>query len=122
MSIRRILVQQLGSVLRLPLADLDKLGEPFGSARFDGVERIYLNTGNRDRQIFAPMRGTCHADETDTVFCIYKGRGNRGNIVFGREFAIHVMECSECGRTYEHVNGDYEYCPHCGRRIMEVYE
>lgn len=63
---------------------------------------------------------TCHADETDTVFCSYKGRGNRRNIVFGREFAIHVMECSECGRTYEHVNGTYEYCPHCGRRIVEV--
>lgn len=36
---------------------------------------------------------------------------------YGKRVTIHVMECSECGRTYEHVNGDYEYCPRCGRRI-----
>ena len=61
--------------------------------------------------------GTCHADETETVICSYKGRGNTA---LGRDFAIHVMECSECGRTYEHVNGDYEYCPHCGRKVVDV--
>ena len=53
--------------------------------------------------------GTCHADETDRIEC--------GGIIDGRHYDIHVMECSECGHTYEHVNGDYEYCPHCGRRI-----
>ena len=26
---------------------------------------------------------------------------------------VHVLECSNCGRECEHVNGDYEYCPHC---------
>ena len=60
---------------------------------------------------------TTTADETETVLCSYKGRGNT---VFGRDFAIHVMECSECGRTYEHVSGNYEFCPHCGRRIVGV--
>jgi len=38
----------------------------------------------------------------------------------GRHVTIHVMECFECGQTYEHVNGGYEFCPHCGRRIVEV--
>lgn len=36
---------------------------------------------------------------------------------FGRWMTVHVMECPECGRTYEHVNGDYERCPHCGTRF-----
>ena len=26
---------------------------------------------------------------------------------------VHVLECSNCGRECEHVNGDYEHCPHC---------
>ena len=29
---------------------------------------------------------------------------------------IHVLECSACGRTCEHVNGSYPRCPHCGRK------
>lgn len=36
----------------------------------------------------------------------------------GERVTVHVMECSECGHTYEHVNGDYEFCPRCGRRIV----
>ncbi len=30
---------------------------------------------------------------------------------------IHVLECSECGETCEHVNGSYPRCPHCGRAV-----
>ena len=56
--------------------------------------------------------GTCHADETDTWECVCDQIGR-----YGKRVTIHVMECSECGHTYEHVNGDYEYCPHCGRRL-----
>lgn len=56
--------------------------------------------------------GTCTADETDTMECVCDGIGR-----YGKRVTIHVMECSECGGTYEHVNGDYEYCPHCGRRL-----
>lgn len=59
--------------------------------------------------------GTCQADETDTWECVCDGIGH-----YGERMTIHVMECSECGHTYEHVNGGYEYCPHCGRRIVEV--
>ena len=55
---------------------------------------------------------TCHADETDTWECVCDQIGR-----YGKRVTIHVMECSECGHAYEHVNGDYEYCPHCGRRI-----
>ena len=52
--------------------------------------------------------GTCTADETEHIEC---------GTIDGRHYDIHIMECSECGRTYEHVFGDYEYCPHCGRRV-----
>lgn len=30
---------------------------------------------------------------------------------------IHVLECSECGKTCEHVNGGYPRCPHCGKAV-----
>lgn len=56
---------------------------------------------------------TCHVDETETFECVCDGIGH-----YGKRVTIHVMECSECGRTYEHVFGDYEYCPHCGARCV----
>ena len=61
-------------------------------------------------------RGTCIADETETISV----RGDTWGYYFDKHFTIHVMECSECEHTYEHVNGDYEFCPHCGRRVVEV--
>lgn len=36
-----------------------------------------------------------------------------------RNVTAHIMECSACGRTYEHVNGNYEHCPHCKAKIVE---
>lgn len=51
-------------------------------------------------------------DETETLECVCDGVG-----YYGKKVTIHVMECPECGRTYEHVNGDYERCPHCGTRF-----
>jgi hypothetical protein len=62
--------------------------------------------------------GTCLADETETISVRGDTWGNR----FDKHFTIHVMECSECGQTYEHVNGSYEFCPRCGRRIEVVGE
>ena len=44
-------------------------------------------------------RGTCRLEETESF------PSERGT--------VHVLECSECGRECEHVNGDYEHCPHC---------
>ena len=63
----------------------------------------------------APMPNgeTCHADETETFECVCDGIGH-----YGKRVTIHVMECSECGRTYEHVWGNYEYCPHCRRKVV----
>jgi membrane protease subunit (stomatin/prohibitin family) len=54
-------------------------------------------------------RGTCTADETETWVCE----------CVGGQLTVHVMECSKCGRTYEHVNGGYKFCPRCGARIKE---
>jgi predicted Zn-ribbon and HTH transcriptional regulator len=61
--------------------------------------------------------GTCNADETETWECVCDQIGR-----YGKRVTIHIMECSECGHTYEHVNGGYEYCPHCRARIVEVSE
>jgi hypothetical protein len=61
--------------------------------------------------------GTCHADETYSYECI-----GDDSSCYGKVITVHVMECSECGGTYEHVNGSYEYCPRCGRRIEVVDE
>ena len=58
--------------------------------------------------------GACHADETDAWECVCDQMGR-----YGKRVTIHVMECSKCGRTYEHVNGNYEFCPNCGRRIVD---
>lgn len=32
---------------------------------------------------------------------------------------IHVLECSACGETCEHVNGAYPRCPHCGWKAVK---
>lgn len=58
-------------------------------------------------------RGTCEADETETIKCWVKCKDEPST---EHMELIHVMECSECGHTYEHVNGDYEFCPRCGRK------
>ena len=46
-------------------------------------------------------RGECGYDETDTYAAP----------------DVHALECTECGGTYEHVNGAYEFCPRCGRKV-----
>jgi len=60
---------------------------------------------------------TCEADETDTWECVRDDLGG-----YGKTMTVHVMECTECGHVYEHVNGDYEYCPRCGRKRRDVEE
>lgn len=62
-------------------------------------------------------RGTCEADETETIKCWVKCKDESST---EHMELIHVMECSECGHTYEHVNGDYEFCPRCGRRRVDA--
>ena len=80
-------------------------------------ETVFDSGGEAVGWIVNPdFQSTCHADETETIYASrYDANG-------WTNYHIHVMECSACGRTYEHVNGDYEYCPHCGRRINEEDE
>ena len=67
-----------------------------------GGSRLFIE---RDWQAIADAlnatlgRGTCKLEETESY------SSERGT--------VHVLECSECGRECEHVNGDYEHCPHC---------
>lgn len=60
-------------------------------------------------------RGTCNSDETDTWECVRDDLGG-----YGKTLTVHVMECTECGHTYEHVNGSYEFCPRCGRKVVDA--
>jgi len=62
-------------------------------------------------------RGTCEADETETIKCWVKCKDEPNT---EHMELIHVMECSECGHTYEHVNGDYEFCPRCGKKRVDA--
>lgn len=58
-------------------------------------------------------RKTCEADETDLIPFVRADSGD-----FDVDY-IHVMECSACGGTYEHVSGSYEFCPRCGRKVID---
>ena len=49
---------------------------------------------------------TCCLDLTETI--------ESGNGVL-----LRYWECSECGRTHEEVEGEYEYCPHCGAQVIQ---
>ena len=52
------------------------------------------------------------SDETETIGCLADDPWH-----YGERITVHVMECQKCGGTYEHVNGDYEFCPRCGCRF-----
>lgn len=56
---------------------------------------------------------TCEADDTDLIPFV---RADNDDLNVGY---IHVMECSVCGGTYEHVNGSYEFCPRCGAKVLD---
>lgn len=32
---------------------------------------------------------------------------------------VHGWECRECGQPCEEMYGSYEYCPHCGRKVVD---
>lgn len=53
-------------------------------------------------------------DETATEHYSRPAKGLRRERI-----VLHTMECNECGRSYEHVYGDYERCPHCGAVFKE---
>lgn len=37
--------------------------------------------------------------------------------VHGEE--VRGWECRECGQSCEEMYGGYDYCPHCGRKVVE---
>lgn len=34
-------------------------------------------------------------------------------------YPIRVYECSNCGRAFDNLYDEYEYCPHCGAEVVE---
>lgn len=90
----------------------------FDSSKSDGEKGWNQNERNLDEEMaelgWVRDTGTCHADETDTIKCWVKCKDDPSA---EHVELIHVMECSACGGTYEHVNGSYEFCPRCGRRV-----
>lgn len=72
----------------------------------DELDCVVLNdeNGEHEPMEFVPKlgSGTCRLEETESY------PSERGT--------VHVLECSECGQECEHVNGDYEHCPHCMAR------
>lgn len=77
-------------------------------ASYDGLQ-LYAN-GIRTQEIANELNaalggGECELVEVDSYSSDME--------------TIHVLECSACGKTCEHVNGSYPKCPHCGRTAVE---
>ena len=102
--------------------ELDQAPEWDGHTPSEAIERIatlgsYNRSSNCTNNCTSSERTeTCQADETDLIPFVRADSGD-----FEVDY-IHVMECTECGHVYEHVNGDYEYCPRCGRKREDVSE
>ena len=82
-----------------------------------GEDRLFveLQLATPEQAIAATLGAeTCRADETETIETVTDAIGD-----YGKRVTIHVMECSACGHTYEHVNGSYEFCPRCGRKVVD---
>lgn len=79
------------------------------------VSRYWNGMEKPEQLAYVPER-TCNADETDVIKCWIKCKDEPST---EHMELVHVMECSECGHTYEHVNGDYEFCPRCGRKRVD---
>ena len=77
----------------LPLRIQEVLDAPNEPHRIGGV--VYVPEGG----------GECELAEVDSY--------SNANEV------IHVLECSACGHTCEHVNGSYPRCPHCGTKAAK---
>lgn len=61
------------------------------------------------------LKRTCRMDKTEEL------DARLFSPLFGESLTLHslnIWECSECGRTHEEVLGEYEYCPHCGRKVV----
>ena len=90
------------------------------AVELDGLLCVNSHCITPEQAIAATLgTGTCEADETETIKCWVKCKDEPSTEHM--DF-IHVMECTECGHTYEYVNGDYEYCPRCGRKRRDFVE
>jgi predicted Zn-ribbon and HTH transcriptional regulator len=101
------------------ITSFDANGREHGYHEFPDGETLLRVWHLTPAQAIAATLGvsTCEADETDTWECVRDDLGS-----YGKRLTVHVMECTECGHVYEHVNGDYEYCPRCGRKREDVSE
>ena len=81
-----------------------------GNRALDNHQKLvfikYMGGEEKDSRVYIPHPGTCELTETDSY--------SNANEV------IHVLECSACGETCEHVNGSYPRCPHCGRKVVSA--
>ena len=78
----------------------------YESPVYDGVwSREYDWQAIADELNVAMSDEECELEEVDT----YNSSGE----------PVHVLECSACGKTCEHVNGSYPRCPHCGRKAVK---
>ena len=78
--------------------------------RFEGyqcgeISRMLREAANTIEALSAKLNAECELEEVDSYSNAYE--------------TVHVLECSACGETCEHVNGGYPRCPHCGRTAVE---
>lgn len=59
------------------------------------------------------------ADELNAVVCNGTCELTETASYSSANEVIHVLECSACGQTCEHVNGSYPRCPYCGRKVKQ---
>lgn len=69
------------------------------------ISRMLREAANTIEALSAKLNAECELEEVDA----YDSAGE----------PVHVLECSACGETCEHVNGSYPRCPHCGRKAVE---
>ena len=114
-SVNRFSEKQIRKMAEMREAGLTyrEIGEAFGMHR--ALARYYVINGpgiiERQKRRNSSV---CGADETETHDIVYDSRAR-----YCQRDTLHVMECTVCGGTYEHVSGDYEYCPRCGRRRID---
>ena len=82
----------------------------FGRNALDTFERILACVDYESGNIFDYLADlidvpTTVLDLTETT-----------RTVHGEE--VRGWECRECGQSCEEMYGEYEYCPHCGRKVV----
>ena len=77
-------------------------------ANYDGLQ-LYAN-GIRTQEIADELNATLGGGECELAEVDSYSNANE---------VIHVLECSACGHTCEHVNGSYPRCPHCGTKAAK---